>query len=96
MLLLSTVRLCSLNLSLRRRLVSPIYCMDADNGRDGVLPAVCTLSMVRCGSSPVARLYHAKNEALGRRLSPLYLTIIPRARVASESVAHEAEGRMGY
>ena len=26
MLVLSTVRLCSLNLSLRRRLVSPIYC----------------------------------------------------------------------
>ena len=26
MLVLSTARLCSLNLSLRRRLVSPIYC----------------------------------------------------------------------
>lgn len=25
-----------------------------------------------------------------------YLTIIPRARVGSESIAHEAEGRMGY
>ena len=25
-----------------------------------------------------------------------YLTIIPRARMASESIAHEAEGRMGY
>ena len=27
--------------------------------------SACTLPMVRCGSSPVARLYHAKNEAPG-------------------------------
>ena len=26
----------------------------------------------------------------------LYLTIIPRARMGSESIAHEAEGRKGY
>ena len=26
----------------------------------------------------------------------VYLTIIPRARMGSESIAHEAEGRMGY
>ena len=26
----------------------------------------------------------------------VYLTIIPRARISSESIAHEAEGRMGY
>ena len=25
-----------------------------------------------------------------------YLTIIPRARIGSKSIAHEAEGRMGY
>ena len=25
-----------------------------------------------------------------------YLAIIPRARMGSESIAHEAEGRMGY
>ena len=25
-----------------------------------------------------------------------YLTIIPRARMGSESIAHEAKGRMGY
>ena len=25
-----------------------------------------------------------------------YLTIIPRTRMGSESIAHEAEGRMGY
>ena len=30
------------------------------------------------------------------KLSPLLcLTIIPRARMSSESIAHEAEGRMG-
>ena len=26
----------------------------------------------------------------------IFLTIIPRARMGSESIAHEAEGRMGY
>ena len=26
----------------------------------------------------------------------VYLTIIPRARMGYESIAHEAEGRMGY
>ena len=26
----------------------------------------------------------------------VYLTIIPRARMSSESIAHEAEGLMGY
>ena len=31
-------------------------------------------------------------KASGLRL----LTIIPRARMGSESIAHEAEGRMGY
>ena len=34
-----------------------------DNGRDGASPAVCTLPMVPRGSSPVARVYLAKNEA---------------------------------
>ena len=27
---------------------------------------------------------------------PCFLTIIPRARMGSESIAHDAEGRMGY
>ena len=32
-----------------------------------------------------------------RVMSPAeYLTIIPRARMGSESIAHKAEGRMGY
>ena len=26
----------------------------------------------------------------------IYLTIIPRARMGSKSIAHEPEGRMGY
>ena len=26
----------------------------------------------------------------------VYLTIVPRARIGYESIAHEAEGRMGY
>ena len=40
---------------------------EGDNGRDGALPAVCTLPMVPCGSSPVPHLYLAlylaKNKA---------------------------------
>ena len=36
---------------------------EGDIGRDGASPAVCTLPMVPCSSSPVARLYLAKNEA---------------------------------
>ena len=27
---------------------------------------------------------------------PFYLTIIPRAQMGYESIAHEAEGQMGY
>ena len=29
-------------------------------------------------------------------IPPLSLTIIPRARMGYESIAHKAEGRMGY
>ena len=42
---------------------------EGDNGRDVASPAVCTLPMVPCGSSPVtrfalaSRLCNAKNEA---------------------------------
>ena len=32
----------------------------------------------------------------GGSCSVNYLTIIPRARMGSESIVHEAEGRMGY
>ena len=35
----------------------------------------------------------AKNQKI---TDDYYLTIIPRARMGSESIAHEAEGRMGY
>ena len=31
-----------------------------------------------------------------KAFSVLYLTIIPRARMGCESIAHETEGRMGY
>ena len=30
--------------------------LEGDNGRDGASPAVCTLPMVPCGSSPVTRV----------------------------------------
>ena len=36
------------------------------------------------------------NSHIIRSLGGEYLTIIPRARIGSESIAHEAEGRMGY
>ena len=41
---------------------------------------------------PRHRYYNTTHD----RKSPDYLTIIPRARMGSESIAHEAEGRMGY
>ena len=31
-----------------------------------------------------------------RPIYDIYLTIIPRARMGSGSIAHEAEGEMGY
>ena len=33
---------------------------------------------------------------LSAEIVRVYLTIIPRAPMGSESIAHEAEGRMGY
>ena len=58
--------LCTLNLSLGRRLVSPVYIVWMQiTGETAFRLSACTLPMVRCGSSPVARLYHAKNEAPG-------------------------------
>ena len=41
------------------------------------LPAVCTLPMVPCGSSPVARLYLAKNEAPEEEAGRVVLTRRP-------------------
>ena len=38
---------------------------------------VCVLPMVRCGSSPVARPYHAKNEAPGEEAVPAILNNRP-------------------
>ena len=38
--------------------------------------------------------YHLSIE--GIRKQWVYLTINPRAQMGSESIAHEAEGRMGY
>ena len=50
------------------------------------------LSLVRLDFLPT------KHYKYGWRFSlPVgYLTIIPRARMGYESIAHEAEGRMGY
>ena len=44
------------------------------------------------GPQPRPRLFQ-----ISQKPHPIfYLTIIPRARMGSESIAHEAEGRMGY
>ena len=37
-----------------------------------------------------------ESESLKRSKTKKYLTSIPRARMGYESIAHEAEGRMGY
>ena len=36
------------------------------------------------------------NNCKVKRIKGGYLTIIPQARMGSESITHEAEGRMGY
>ena len=45
-------------------------------------------------------IIHWENSSVmaGHEISAEYLTIIPKsiARMGSESIAHEAEGRMGY
>ena len=41
--------------------------------------------------SATTMLFHNKEQYNQR-----YLTIIPRARMGSEAIAHEAEGLMGY
>ena len=37
-----------------------------------------------------------KKVAIVERWPLAYLTIIPQARMGSESITHEAEGRMGF
>ena len=53
---------------------------EGDNGRDGASPAVCTLPMVPCGSSPVTRFVLAsamrKTKRLRRRLIPVHVTVV--------------------
>ena len=44
--------------------------------------------------SALIKLYVFQGDIIN--LSNTYLIIIPRARMGSESIAHEAEGRMGY
>ena len=44
----------------------------------------------------ICLIYHYLHHHVLRQRNAICLTIIPRARMASESIAHEAEGRMGY
>ena len=49
---------------------------------------------------PEQGFWHYFTDGLNQRFSFLcgtgYLTIIPQARMGSESIAHKVEGRMGY
>ena len=79
--------LCSLNLSLGRRLVSPVYIvwmqiMGETAFRQPSVPFPWSVAVHHQSLTSTTR----KTKPLGRRLSPLYLTIIPRARMASESM----------
>ena len=49
---------------------------EGDIGLRLTSPAVCTLPMVPCGSSPVARLYLAKNEAPEEEAVPVQYYIL--------------------
>ena len=56
---------------------------------------------MRCcakADSPIPQINHYPTDKyLGNQLRyAVDLTITPRARMGSESIAHEAEGRMGY
>ena len=44
----------------------------------------------------VQNQFHQGKGSRSISLNSHYLTIIPRARMGSESIAHEAEGQMGY
>ena len=44
----------------------------------------------------ICLIYHDLHHRVLRQINAIYLTIIPLARMGSESIAHEAEGRMGY
>ena len=51
-------------------------------------PGACSINDLRYAQIQAAAMFqHVRKK---------YLTIIPRARMGSESIAHEAEGRIGY
>ena len=47
-------------------------------------------------TGPQVDTVNINNNVLNLSQLTLYLTIIPIARMGSESIAYEAEGRMGY
>ena len=55
----------------------------------------CRAEIRESNSGPLAP-WPRTNRLCHPRSSKFLLTIIPRARMGSESIAHEAEGRMGY
>ena len=59
---------------------------------EGLLDRGWWIHYKNCGDTPIAILL----SFFFTFIQSIYLAIIPRARMGSESVAHEAEGRMGY
>ena len=55
---------------------------------------ICTIKQPRGSESSSEKSQSISVMVIGKMKK--YLTIIPRARMGSESIAHEAEGRMGY
>ena len=54
------------------------------------------LIVVDCKDCVTSRRVHEYPSQAFSKSILIYLTIIPRARMGSESIAHEAEGRVGY
>ena len=75
-------------------LISPSISQYNNQGKTTAPPTLCpTLYDKRVGSFTFPA-NHFNTEDAGDRDG--LLTIIPRARICSKSIVHEAEGQMGY
>ena len=82
--------------SLSRRKCARKGRREGDNGRDVASPAVCTLPMVPCDSSPVARHYLAKNEAPEEEAATSCLACVASVSVWFRSKEIPRNGTFGF
>ena len=85
----------TLNMALANCAINPIICLIFSNRYRQALKRLTNRSnkvqnKFFENSKPVLKRFQREKK------NNKYLAIIPRARIGSESIAHEAEGRMGY